>query len=117
MVKVTALRKRYIAFRVQCSTIQFDEEKLKRAIYFEALKFFGEYGLSFAALKLISYDREKQIAILRCERDHYQRTLGFLALVNELDNKPTRTIAIAGSGTLAALRKRVDLKKPPRPKS
>ncbi len=109
MVRATALKKRYIAFMLK-TTIQFDKEQLKHALYSEALKFFGEYTLSFTVIKLIEYDVKKEIAILRCSRDYYNKVLGFLALVNELNGKSARTIAIASSGTIAALKKRVEEK-------
>jgi RNase P/RNase MRP subunit POP5 len=106
MVKAAALKKRYIAFKVK-SAAQFDENELKHALYNEALKFFGEYGLSFVALKLISYDKEKGICVLRCSRDYYEEVLGFLALVNELNGNEARTIAIVSSGTLAGVARKI----------
>ncbi|MBI5046134.1 hypothetical protein HZC07_00170 [Candidatus Micrarchaeota archaeon] len=51
MAKAQALRKRYILFQFNGSVVSSDE--LKRGIYDEALRFFGEYGLSFVALTLV----------------------------------------------------------------
>lgn len=104
MVKVTALKKRYVAFEVRSSQA-FDENSLKHALYAEALRFFGEFGLSKVALKLLEYDGK--IAVIRCSRDSYTEVLGWLALVNELNGRPARTVARAGSGTLAALKRRL----------
>ena len=101
MVKAGALKKRYILFRMEGPGI--DELKLKHALYSEALKFFGEYGLSFAALKLIEYDPKTQCGILRCERSHLEKVLGFLALVDSLDSKPVRLKALKSSGTIKSL--------------
>lgn len=107
MGKATALKKRYISFRVKCDN-EFSEENIKHALYGAALNFFGEYGLSFVALKLISYDEKNRVATLRCARDDYGKVLGFLALVSELDRKSARTIAIASSGTLDGLSKKIE---------
>ncbi len=101
MVKARALKKRYILFRYGGPDV--DEKPFKHALYKEALKFFGELGLSYAALKLISYDRGKKTGILRCERGYLERTLGFLALLSSLDGSEARFIAVKSSGTLKAL--------------
>ena len=98
MVKAASLKKRYILF--EFSGPEMDEEQLKRALYAEALKFFGEYGLSYAALKLLSFDKSKKTGIVRCERDYLDKVLGFLALLSSLDGSSARLIALKSSGTL-----------------
>lgn len=101
MVRAGALRKRYILFEYAGESM--DEETLKRRLYAEALRFFGELGLSCAAIKLVGFDRIKAIGIIRCERDYLEKTLGFLALLGELDSKPARIRAIRSSGTIKSL--------------
>jgi len=101
MVKARALKKRYILFELRGPDME--EEKLKRAIYAEALKFFGELGLSKVALKLVKYDPSKKKGVLRCERAHLDEVLGFLALVSSLGDLEVRLIAGRSSGTLKAL--------------
>lgn len=104
MVKADSLKKRYIVFELRAgAAAHMDEQSLKRALYAEALKFFGESGLSRAALKLISYDAAKKTGILRCERDYLDDVLGFLALVNSLDGSAARLVALKSSGTLKSL--------------
>jgi RNase P/RNase MRP subunit POP5 len=105
MVKAKALRKRYIAFKVRSGTA-IGEEELKHSLYKEALKFFGEYLLSFVALKLVSFDSRTSTAIIRCSRDFSDESLGFLALVSSLNGKKARTIAIATSGTIKGVQKK-----------
>lgn len=101
MVKARALKKRYILFRY--SGPAKDEESLKRAIYAEALSFFGELGLSYVALKLVKYDPGPMTGVLRCERGHLDHTLGFLALLSSMDGAEARLIALKSSGTLRSL--------------
>lgn len=101
MTKAGALKKRYVMFRLEGQRL--DEERLKRALYAEALKFFGEYGLSHAALKLISFDAGKNVGVLRCERGHQDNVLGFLALVSSLGGSPARLVSLKSSGTLKSL--------------
>jgi ribonuclease P/MRP protein subunit POP5 len=102
MVKARALRKRYILFELKGAD-ELDEEKLKRLLYAEALRFFGEFGLSYAALKLVSYDQTKKQGILRCERDYMEKVLGFLALCDSLDGTPARVVSLKSSGTIKSL--------------
>lgn len=101
MVKADSLRKRYIIFRYVGSAA--DEEPLKRSLYAEALKFFGELGLSYAALKLVKFDKNRNIGIIRCQRDYLDKVLGFLALISSLDGSDARFIAVKSSGTLKSL--------------
>jgi len=101
MVKAGALRKRYVLFSLR--GIEPGEDELKRSLYSEALAFFGELGLSYAALKLVSYDTKSKTGIIRCERTHLERVLGFLALLSSLGGSPARIIALRSSGTLKSL--------------
>lgn len=101
MVKAGALKKRYILFKYQGPAM--DMPRLKRAIYHEALRFFGEYGLSEAALKLVGFDAKSDTGVIRCQRDYIERALGFLALVDSLDGSEARLVALRSSGTLKSL--------------
>ncbi len=101
MTKARALKRRYVLFELRGPDL--DEPALKRAIYAEALSFFGELGLSHAALKLVSYDNKTRRGILRCERDYLERALGFLALVSALGGAQARLVALESSGTLHGL--------------
>lgn len=103
MVRAGSLRKRYISFELRMQPAM-DAESLKKALYSEALRFFGEYGLSNVALKLVEFDTTKNIGILRCERGHLDEVLGFLALLDSLDGKPARVRTKKSSGTIAALK-------------
>lgn len=101
MVKANTLKKRYVLFEIKGPSMQ--EENAKHAIYAEALKFFGEYGLSEASLKLIKFDEKKNAGILRCERSYLDKVLGFLALVGSLDGIPARLLSLKSSGTVKSL--------------
>jgi len=107
MVKARALKKRYIAFEYRGADAGMDQ--LKRSIYAEALRFFGEYGLSSVALKLVEYLPEKRVGLLRCERGKLDEVLGFLALVSSLDGKPARLVALRSSGTIRSLHESLSL--------
>ncbi len=101
MAKAGALRKRYILFGFRGPDMA--PEELKRSLYAEALSFFGEFGLSYAALKLVSYDAKARTGILRCERERLEPVLGFLALLSSLGGRPARIMALRSSGTIRGL--------------
>lgn len=101
MVKAAAMKKRYILFECRGEHVA----ELKRAFYAEALRFFGEYGLSHAGIKLIEYDEKSRRGIIRCERSHLEQALGFLALLNSLDGKAARLVSLKSSGTISALKR------------
>ncbi len=104
MVKAAAMRKRYVLFELLLPQgADPGEEELKRALYGEALRFFGELGMSEAAFKLMEYDQKAKRGMIRCERSYLERVLGFLALVSSLDGKPARVRALKSSGTVAGL--------------
>jgi len=103
MVKAAAMRKRYVLFGLGGQDLTGEE--LKRGLYAEALRFFGELGLSYAAFKLIEYDSKTKRGVIRCERSHLEKVLGFLALVSSLDGREARLRALKSSGTIAGLRR------------
>jgi len=110
MVKAAAMKKRYIAFELRGNALdKIDSESLKKAIYNEGLRFFGEYGMSFAAIKLVEYFPAKGIGLIRCERGKLEDVLGFLALLDSLDGKPARLVALSSSGTIRSIHDRLDL--------
>ncbi len=110
MVKAAAMKKRYIAFEFKGQNHgSMDSESLKRAIYAEGLRFFGEYGMSFAAIKLVEYFPEKKIGLIRCERSKLDEVLGFLALIDSLNGKQARLVALSSSGTIKSIHDRLDL--------
>jgi RNase P/RNase MRP subunit POP5 len=110
MVKAAAMKKRYIAFEFRSpSSGSMDSESLKRAIYDAGLRFFGEYGMSFAALKLVEYFPDKKIGLIRCERSKLDEVLGFLALIDSLNGKQARLVALSSSGTMKSIHDRLDL--------
>lgn len=103
MVRASALKKRYILFEIKGERELTDDEA-KFGIYNEALKFFGEFGLSKISLKFIEYDKANKLAIIRCAREHYNDVLGFLALISSLNGKKARTVAKRASGTIKSLK-------------
>jgi len=110
MVKAGSLKKRYISFIVKPGPdVALGEEEFKRGFYAEAVRFFGEYGLSFVSLKVHEYDAKTGKGVIRCARDKIDEVRGFLALINEINGKKARVVAEKTSGLVSHL---TDTKKP-----
>lgn len=77
------------------------KDELALVIYGEALRFFGEYGCSYAKIRISEYEPEKNLWVITCNRDYADKIPGFLALIE----KP-RIMAIRTSGTLNKLREK-----------
>lgn len=103
MTKARVPRTRHILFEVEGN---FTEDEVKKGINSAALRFFGEYGISFLNLKLIEYDSGKKIGILQCDRSKVDEILGFLALITELNGKKARVISKRTSGTIKKLKEK-----------
>lgn len=101
MTKARALKRRYIAFQLKGPDMQ--EKELKHAIYEEALRFFGEYGVSEAALKLMQYNPSTKKGILRCERSYQDKVVAFLSLIGSLSGLEARLVPLRSSGTIKSL--------------
>jgi RNase P/RNase MRP subunit POP5 len=102
MVKAGAMRKRYVLFEYSGPDMPADE--LKRGLYNEAMKFFGELGISYAGIKLLEYDENTKQGLLRCERSYLDKVLGFLALVSSVNSKQARLKSLKSSGTIKSLK-------------
>lgn len=105
MYSVMLLKKRYIVFKAR-SEAKLSEEDVKSGLYSFLLKFFGEYGYSKLSYKLLEYDQKSSMGLIRCERGSLQEILGALALIENLNGKKARTIALASSGTIKTLREK-----------
>ncbi len=103
MYSAQRLKKRYIVFKTS-SEAKLSEEDVKSGLYAFLLKFFGEYGYSQLSYKLLQYEAKESMGLIRCERGSLQELLGGLALIENLNGKKARTIALASSGTIKTLR-------------
>ena len=100
MSKPNALKKRYILFKYFGKPTS--ENQLKTQLYHEALKFFGEFGLSTTSLKIIEFNTETNTGIIRCERKEKQKVLAWLSLISSGKQK-ARIIPLKTSGSLKKL--------------
>ncbi|MEM2908777.1 MAG: Rpp14/Pop5 family protein [Candidatus Bilamarchaeaceae archaeon] len=95
MVRAYSKKRRHILFEVAPPQ---SEQETKSVLYREGLKFFGEYGMSFAQFRLSAYDEKTGRGILTVSRDYAHLIPGFLALIEH-----PRIIALKTSGIMRKL--------------
>lgn len=98
MTKARVPRKRHILIEVRQN---MGKGELASAIYGEALRFFGEYGCSYAKIRISEYEPERNLWVITCSRDYADKMPGFLALIEKPRIRTIRT-----SGTLNKLREK-----------
>jgi len=103
MTKARVPRTRHILFETDA---EFREDEVKKGINSAALRYFGEYGISFLNLRLIEYDSKTKTGILQCGRGKVDEVLAFLALITELNGKKARVITKRTSGTINKLKEK-----------
>ncbi len=69
---------------------------------------FGEYGASQTSLSLIGYDKKNEVMVVRCSHKALDMVRASIAAVMEIDRIKVAIHVIAVSGTLRALRKKLD---------
>lgn len=99
------IRRRYIAFRVEGRVSKKSvEEIIVRAVK----NLYGLHGLWRLEPRLIEFDEEKQIGIVRCNHRWLPWMRASLASITEIDETPVSLHVVGVSGTLRALRKRLE---------
>lgn len=98
------LNRRYVLGQVKGMLAGKSESEVRNAIFSRALEFFGELGFSSLAFKLISYDKESRLFIMRCERGREKELVACFALANP--ESGGRFEMIRTSGTIAAIKRK-----------
>ncbi|MEW6529104.1 MAG: Rpp14/Pop5 family protein [Candidatus Micrarchaeota archaeon] len=114
MYATLKLKKRYIVFRLSTpkensqtnGNQSVSKKDVEAGLFSFFLKFFGEYGYSELFYKLLQYDEKDKLGLMRCERGSLYKILGALALVENLNGKRARIIAIGVSGTIKTLKEK-----------
>ena len=104
---VRRYRRRYLALKLEGSRPEGPGELL--SLVSDALVgLFGEHGAAGARLKLIEYDADRGVAILRCAHTHMGLVRAALASITaDREGRPLAIHVVDVSGTLRALRKRL----------
>ncbi len=101
------VKRRYLALKID-SNEKFDSKDFIDAVWSALLRLYGEYGASRAGLALIDHDAEKKLAIIRVVRTETEKVRAAIASITEIMAKPAAVHVLKVSGTLRALRKKIE---------
>ena len=96
------VKRRYLALKID-SNESFSSKEIVDAVWDAVLKLFGEYGASQTGLRLIDYDVEGKIAIIRTACMTLNMVRAAIATITHVNDKPLALHVIAVSGTIKAL--------------
>lgn len=97
-------RHRYLGFKILSST-PIGKREVDEGIRRSIAELFGAYGLSRIEPKVIEYDEERSMGILRCNRPHLPMLRASLASITSIGRDPAALFVLRVSGTLKSLRK------------
>lgn len=104
---IRRVKKRYLALKIE-SVESFEEEDVKDVVWNAVTQLFGEYGASQAGLFLVQYDRQRKEAVLRCSHKALPMVQASIASVTKMKDKPVVMHVLRISGTLRALKKKLE---------
>jgi len=96
-------KRRYVYFEV-VSEVKFKKAEIEGAIFDSIVNLFGEHGFSLMNPKLMDFDENEQIGVIKCARAEAQRVKASLALVNKIGEMQAAIHVKGISGTLKKLR-------------
>jgi RNase P/RNase MRP subunit POP5 len=85
------------------------EGDLSEEVFYQALKeqvvqLYGTKGLAETDLRLISYDSDAKVAILRCRHRSLRKIRGTIALLTNVVSQPVALQVVKVSGTIKSLK-------------
>jgi len=96
---VKEVRWRYLIFHVH-SPLSLKTEDLKVALKNHLRTFLGTYGLSKNPFRLMAYDEESKLGILKCPHRSLEVIKVALALLSTINGEPSAIHVVKVSGTL-----------------
>ena len=65
---------------------------------------FGHIGLTEISPRVVSYDQDCSIALVKCSRESVQKLRATLALITKIEDSPAAAFVLRASGTIRGLR-------------
>ncbi|MEM3627935.1 MAG: Rpp14/Pop5 family protein [Candidatus Bathyarchaeia archaeon] len=101
------VKRRYLALKID-STEKIGSKELIDSVWNAVLKLYGEYGASQTGLTLISYDDERQLAVIRVAHTALKTVRASIATITRIGEKPATIHILTVSGTIKTLNKRME---------
>jgi RNase P/RNase MRP subunit POP5 len=97
-------RYRYAGFKV-LSPNHLGEEEVREVIQRSIVELLGAFGISRIEPRIIEYDSERAVGIIRCKHLYLPQLRASLASITSIRGEPAAFLVLKVSGTLKALRK------------
>lgn len=95
-----------MALKVESSQ-QFRERTLMSTIWDMVYQIYGEFGASQTSMSMVQYDGDTETLIVKCSLAGLEAVRTAIAAVTEIEKKPSVLHVVAVSGTLKALRSKL----------
>ena len=89
------------------SSQQFEGRALMSTIWGMVYQVYGEFGASQTSMSMVQYDEDTKTLTVRCSLAGLEVARTAIAAVTEIGTKPAALRVVAVSGTLKALRKKL----------
>ncbi len=100
-------KERYIVFEV-ISEGNFSYDELSRSIWFTALTFLGELGVSSCGIKLIRnlWDERSKRGVIRCFHNKIEEVRAALTMIRKIGNANVLIHVLGVTGTIKSARRK-----------
>ena len=99
------VKRRYLALQLE-SVASPSKKEFLDSMWNAVTKLYGEFGASQAGLKVLNYDEERKIAVVRVWLASLPSVRASLALITRLREKDAVVHVLAISGTIKSLREK-----------
>ena len=100
------IRRRYLLLKIDCEKPPSEKDFLN-ALRSSITRLFGEYGASQTEVILVEYNPEMKYAIIRCPHKSLPVVRASIATITKVAEEPIAVHVLLVSGTLKALRKKM----------
>ncbi|MEM2356995.1 MAG: Rpp14/Pop5 family protein [Candidatus Bathyarchaeia archaeon] len=87
------------------NNIELTKEKLQSMLLNSILTLFGEIGLVESKFKLVIFNQEKNLAIVKCAKNFLNNFRAATALINNLNGVEASIFIVKVSGTIKGVKK------------
>ncbi len=105
-------RSRYIAFIVDSSQpeVILSRKMIEKVFWWKILENIGEIEAGKTGLRLIKWDENKKIGIIKCNAKYKYLVSGVLSLIQHLGKIKVNVIPLLTSGTIKSLERKIESK-------
>ena len=100
------IKRRYLAVQIDSDGVITAKEFME-AVWGAVTRLYGEYGASLTSLKLLNYDDERKVAVIRAALVTVVMVRAALASILSIAGREAAVHVVTVSGTLKSLREKL----------